>query len=80
MRRPKLMAAAAFAALSALSPYTVNAEGVSESKLACAAAVGNCRDAGCIGGNSLCADLSNGTRCYTTIIIIVEPKEPANAA
>lgn len=77
----KLVSAAAFAGLLALSPFTFSPEtGLAESTACAAEAAGNCRDAGCIGGNSLCADLSNGTRCYTTIIIEIDEAPDAAVA
>lgn len=42
-----------------------------------AAAIG-CRDAQCLGGGLQCADLPNGVKCYTLIVIEV-PGNPTPA-
>jgi hypothetical protein len=73
MLRSKLLAAASLVGALTLSPYTLDSSrGLAENTACAAEASGSCTDAGCIGGNSLCADLANGTRCYTTIIIKID--------
>jgi hypothetical protein len=51
------------------------------SALAAVAAPLGCRDAQCLGGGLHCADLPNGIKCYTLIIIEVPtnptPVQPA---